>query len=218
MTHMDKPTADDVILDLLIEDVEPTHENLTAAIAAYPQHREALVEFFASLGVQSALAPQTPSAGCAVERFASIGVSRVLELHHRISQEPREAERPASSSGAARLLFLARQRGLDDASLAARTGLDKGLVIKLDRRRISGPRPIEVFRRLGNELDIPPAHVIAATTGPPIPSSRGNLRKARSKIIVTTETFEQAIRASTLTDDAKSFWLSLLANEDELKA
>lgn len=47
--------ADDVILDLLIDGVEPTHENLVVAIAAYPQHRDALVAFFANLAVQTAL-------------------------------------------------------------------------------------------------------------------------------------------------------------------
>ena len=34
MNRVDQPTADDVILDLLIDGVEPTHENLVVAIAA----------------------------------------------------------------------------------------------------------------------------------------------------------------------------------------
>ena len=48
-------TADDVILALLIDGIEPTHENLRSAIAAHPQHRDALVTFFANLGVQTAM-------------------------------------------------------------------------------------------------------------------------------------------------------------------
>jgi hypothetical protein len=91
-------------------------------------------------------------------------------------------------------------------------------VMKLDLRRISSPRPMELFRRLGNALDVPPAHVIAAATGPPISSSRGNLRKAKGPIQVLTGSFEQAIKGSTLPDDMKAYWLGLLADEAEAKA
>lgn len=75
-------TADDVILDLLIDGVEPTHENLVVAIAAYPQHRDALVAFFANLAVQTALKDEPAPSGCSVEQFANIGVSRVLVRRH----------------------------------------------------------------------------------------------------------------------------------------
>ena len=78
MNRMDQPTADDVILDLLVDGVEPTHENLMVAIAAYPQHRDALVAFFAILAVQTTLNEEPTPSGCSVEQFANIGVSRVL--------------------------------------------------------------------------------------------------------------------------------------------
>ena len=62
MSRMGQPAADDVILDLLVDGVEPTHENLMVAITAYPQHRDALVAFFANLAVQTALNDEaTPS-------------------------------------------------------------------------------------------------------------------------------------------------------------
>lgn len=216
MTRTDRPTADDLILDLLVEGVAPTHDNLVAAIVAYPQHRDALIEFFATLGVQSQLGPETVSDGCATERFTNMGVSRVLELRYRRAQQHKE--RQASQPAPARLSRLARQRGLDEASLAARVGLDEGLVMKLDLHRIRSPRPMKLFERLGAELEVPPAHVIAAATGPPLASSRGNFRKARREIRVDTESFEEAIRASSLSEDDKANWLSLLADEGEPKA
>ena len=83
MNRVDQPTADDVILDLLIDGVEPTHENLVVAIAAYPQHRDALVAFFANLAVQTALKDEPAPSSCSVEQFANIGVSRVLVRHGR---------------------------------------------------------------------------------------------------------------------------------------
>jgi hypothetical protein len=88
-------------------------------------------------------------------------------------------------------------------------------MMKLDRRRIVGRRPMEIFRRIADELRIPPAHVIASVTGAPIASSRGNLRKAKGQIKIEPETFEAAINASTLSDDLKAFWLQRLADEDE---
>lgn len=205
-------TADDVILDLLVEGVEPTYQNLAAAVAAYPQHRDALADFFASLAVQTALGPETESSGCDVERFANIGVSRVLALRHQRAQ-------PASSSPPpARLCELVKARGLTSADLGARVGLDAALIMKLDRRRIQGPRPMRMFERLGFELGVPPAYVIASSTGPPLASSRGNLRKAKGPIRIETETFEEAVRNSTLSDELQAFWLGLLADEGQQKA
>lgn len=220
MSRMDQPTADDVILDLLVDGVEPTHENLMAAIAAYPQHRDALVAFFANLAVQTALKDDTAPADGNAEQFANIGLSRVLAHRHDATGQPSTggqgvSGRQAASSPSPRLSQLVRAGGLTEDQVAARVGLDSGLMMKLDRRRIVGRRPMEVFRRIANELHIPPAHVIASATGPPITSSRGNLRKAKGPITIATETFEAAINASTLSDDLKAFWLQRLADVDE---
>jgi len=220
MTRMDQPTADDVILDLLVDGVEPTHENLMVAIAAYPQYRDALVAFFANLAVQTALKDETTPSGCSVEQFANIGVSRVLAHRH---DAPRVASMDVyGKSGGQeaeplpqRLSQLIRASGLTEDQVAVRVGLDSGLIMKLDRRRIVGRRPMEMFRRIADELRIPPAHVIASVTGAPIASSTGNLRKAKGQIKIETETFAVAINASTLSDDLKTFWLQRLADADE---
>jgi hypothetical protein len=220
MNRMDQPTADDVILDLLVDGVEPTHENLMVAIAAYPQHRDALVAFFANLAVQTALNEELAPSGCSVEQFANIGVSRVLAHRH---DSPKQAstgvddrsEEIETKSMPPRLSQLIRTSGLTEDQVAARVGLDSGLMMKLDRRRIVGRRPMEMFRRIANELSIPPAHVIASVTGAPIASSRGNLRKAKGQIKIETETFAVAINASTLSNDLKAFWLQRLADANE---
>lgn len=220
MNRMDQPTADDVILDLLVDGVEPTHENLIVAIAAYPQHRDALVEFFANLAVQTALNEEPTPYGCSVEQFANIGVSRVLARRHDALRQAstgvddKSVELEAKSMPP-RLSQLIRASGLTEDQVAVRVGLDSGLMMKLDRRRIVGRQPQEMFRRIADELRIPPAHVIASVTGVPIASSRGNLRKAKGQIKIETETFEVAIKASTLSDDLKAFWLQRLADADE---
>lgn len=74
---------------------------------------------------------------------------------------------------------------------------------------------MELFRRIADEISIPPAHVIASVSGAPIASSRGNLRKAKGQIKIETETFDIAIKASTLEDDLKTFWLQQMADMDE---
>ncbi|MER9222686.1 hypothetical protein NKI48_27940 [Mesorhizobium sp. M0644] len=220
MSRMDQPTADDVILDLIVDGVEPTHENLIVAIATYPQHRDKLVAFFANLAVQTALNEETTPSNWSVEQFANIGVSRVLAHRH---DAPRQASTGVYSNSGEhkgealppRLSQLIRASGLTEDQVAVRVGLDSGLMMKLDRRRIVGRRPMEVFRRIADELRIPPAHVITSVTGAPIASSRGNLRKAKGQIKIETETFEVAINASTLSDDLKTFWLRQLADVDE---
>jgi hypothetical protein len=221
MSRMDQPTADDVILDLLVDGVEPTHENLTVAIAAYPQHRDALVVFFANLAVQTALENEATLSGCDVEQFANIGVSRVLAGRHDAPGQTsttgvcRKNGEYEAESPPPRLSQLIRASGLSEDQVAVRVGLDSGLMMKLDRRRIVGRRPMEMFRRIADELRVPPAYVIASATGAPIASSRGNLRKAKGQIQIETETFDVAINASTLSDDLKTFWLQRLADVDE---
>lgn len=77
----DEPTADDVILDLLVDGVTPTHANLTAVIAAYPQHRAALVEFFTNLAVQTAMQDGRPymNANEIVIRFVGYPITDISD-------------------------------------------------------------------------------------------------------------------------------------------
>lgn len=220
MKFLDQPTVDDVILDLLVDGVEPTHENLMAAVAAYPQHRDALAAFFANLAFQTALNEEPTSSSCSVEQFANIGVSRVLAHRYDSPGEASEGvddkcDKNETKSTTPRLSQLIQASGLTEEQVAVRVGLDLGLMIKLDRRRITGRRPMELFRRIADEISIPPAHVIASVSGAPIASSRGNLRKAKGQIKIETETFDIAIKASTLEDDLKTFWLQQMADMDE---
>jgi hypothetical protein len=213
MSRMDQPTADDVILDLLVDGVEPTHTNLAAAVAEYPQFREALEAFFATLAVQTALEAEPEAAGATVEHFANIGVSRVLQHNY----QARQARSSGSPAQAKRLARLIEERGRNPGEVATRIGLNPLLLRKFDRRRIRGEVPIEVYERLGLEVDLPSAYIIASATGPPISSSKGNFRKAKGQIQVATETFEEAITGSTLSDELKAFWLGLIADKDHPK-
>jgi hypothetical protein len=210
---MDQTTADDVILDLIVDGVEPTHANLAIAVAEYPQFREELEAFFATLAVQVALEAVPEAVGATVEHFANIGVSRVLEHNF----QSREASASRSTAQSKRLSRLIRDCGRDPDEVAVKIGLNPLLLKKFDLHRIGGEVPAEVYDRLGLEVELPPAHIIASATGPPIPSSPGNFRKAKGPIQVGTETFEEAIRGSTLSDDLKRFWLGLIADKEAPK-
>ncbi|CAN7609046.1 hypothetical protein LJR164_004450 [Phenylobacterium sp. LjRoot164] len=213
MSRMDQSTADDVILDLIVEGVEPTNANLAIAIAEYPQFRDELEAFFATLAVQTALEAEPEAVGATEEHFVNIGVSRVLEHNF----QARQASASQSASQSKRLSRIIQDRGRDLDEVAVKVGLNPPLLMKFDLHRIHGAVPIEVYDRLGLEAEIPPAHIIASATGPPIPSSRGNLRKAKGPIRIETETFEEAIRGSTLSDELKAFWLGLIADKDHPK-
>ena len=217
MTISPDPSLDDILLDLLVDDAEPTHAHLVAALEAHPRHRDALIAFFAAWGVQAALEAEEPARD--VEHFANRGVSSALNLQYaRQTAAVRPNQAAEASVPAQRLSAMARRRGLSDAQLAERVGLDEVLIAKLDRHRIPAPRPRRMFELIGEAIEVPAAHVIASATGPPIASSRGRMMKAKGPLVMETESFEEAIRRSTLSDEAKAAWIALMADENEPKA
>ncbi len=213
MTHPNDISLDDLLFDLQANGVEPTHANLLMMIEQHPQHRDALIAYFAAAAAD--LGPEDddqPARGA--EHLVNRGVSRGLNLLHA-----RTSGAAASPSTAARLSALARRQGLTTAALAARAGLDEMIVVKLDRRRIR-PRtvPMEAYDRLGGALGVPAAAVIASATGPPIAASAGRLMKAKGPLVRNTESFREAVEKSAMPDDVKAWWLGLAAGEDDPEA
>lgn len=215
MTRPDDISLDDLLFDLHEEGVEPTHANLLALIDRYPQHRDALVAYFAAAGAD--LGPDEEAPAPNVEHIVNRGVSRALNLMHgrRLAPGPR-GPAPHGGNGAPRLSALAARRALTLDDLAQRTGLHEVVVLKLDRRRIRPPTaPWELFDRLGDALGIPAAEVIASATGPPVAASAGRFMKAKGPLVRNTESFREAVEGSPMPDDAKARWLALAPLGDD---
>lgn len=215
MTRPQDIDLDDLLFDLQTEGVEPSHANLLAAIARHPQHRDALIAYFAAAGAD--LGPEDDDLPAPdAERLVNRGVSRALNLMHARAASANAATADTARDGP-RLSALARRQGFSLAALATQVGLDETIVLKLDRRRIR-PRtvPSAAYERLGLELRIPAAEVIASATGPPIATSAGRLMKAKGPLVRNTESFRQAVETSAMTDDLKAHWLALAPEEDDL--
>jgi hypothetical protein len=215
MTRPNDISLDELLFDLQMDGVEPTHANLLALIDLYPQHRDALVAFFAAAGADLESEDDDQPARN-VESFVNRGISRALNLMHARAPEPPPHHEPAAEASAApRLSALARRRGLSTAELAMRVGLDEMIVVKLDRRRIP-PRtvPMAAFHGLSQELGVLTVEVISSATGPPIAASAGRLMKAKGPLVLNTETFREAVEKSTMSEDAKAHWLALAPDAD----
>lgn len=197
---------EDILDAVMIEESEPSYVALTRWSERYPEHREALAEFFATWAVQAEL-PQ--EAGINEERLANLAVSHALDIVHRRGEAVKSV--PMSNSATPRLSAIAHSAGISEEQLAARAGLDSAIIQKLDLRRITGI-PRICFERLATELGTLADQIQEMATGPPLIAA-GVRHKARRKPSPVTEDFADAIRNSSLSDKGKRFWLEAAATE-----
>jgi len=205
MTVSNHLTLEDVLIAIVGDDGEPSHENLVCWTRRYPKFSGQLTDFFATWAEQEEAEPG--ECRVATERVASLAVSHALNLLHAREMQNVNATEPQLR----RLSQVARQRGLSDADLAGRCGFDEGIIVKLDRHRIVPITDIPMvgIQRLMAALSESFDRVLDLISGPPIAMSAGSLRKARGPAVLNTETFSQAIQASKLPDDKKQDWLRL---------
>lgn len=215
MNRPNNISLDDLLFDLKTEGVEPTHANLLTAIARHPQHRDALIAYFAAAGADLGPEDEDDLPAPNAARLVSRGVSRALNLMHARASSANAATADTARD-APRLSALAKRKGFTLAALATQVGLDETIVLKLDRRRIR-PRtvPSAAYERLGQELRIPAAEVIASATGPPVAASAGRLMKAKGPLVRNTESFLEAVERSAMSDDLKAHWLALAPEEED---
>lgn len=197
---------DDILDAVLVEESEPTYAALIRWSARYPEHGEALAEFFATWAVQAEL-PQETAAD--EERLASLTVSHALNILHE--RDVAAKHEPKASSATPRLIATARAAGVSEEQLADRIGLDVGIVQKLDLHRITDI-PRACFERLARVLMTASDRVREMTTGPALVAA-GTRYKAKKRPFVTTEHFADAIRTSSLAEEAKRYWLDVVDAE-----
>lgn len=202
-----KVPIEDILDALLLEEAEPSYEALMRWSARYPQHSEALANFFATWAVQAEL-PQEINVD--QERLAGIAVSHALDILHRRAQTVIPTSMTGTSS--ARLIVAARAAGFSQEQLAARVRLDATLIEKLDLRRIPTGIPRLCFEWLASVLGTVADRIEEMTTGPPLVDASVRY-KARRKPVAVTEDFADAISNSSLSDETKRFWLEAVEKE-----
>nr|WP_314092330.1 hypothetical protein [uncultured Shinella sp.] len=208
MTTDPNLTFDDVVLFLLEENVAPTHEHLVHWIRRYPQFSEELADYFAEWAVQEELAGEEV-VEARLERFTNAGVSHALNLLHARKQKAALLRAPETK--AMTLAQLCKGAGLSLASLAQRVRLDEETVMKLDLCRIVlGGIPRRLAELLATTLVVPTAEIWHVLSASPRATSKGALQKSKRRAHIKTESFEDAIRSSSLPLEVKNEWLRLI--------
>jgi hypothetical protein len=198
------PELDDILDRITLEEAEPTYEALTRWCERFPQHRDALADYFATWAEQEMLPLDTT---IDADRFASRAVSHALNL---LYEEKRAAEVDTASET---LSAAAKKRGFDDPTLARCAGMDESMILKLSKRRL----PIETiprlcFQRLGELLGLPISQIVARLRGPPLAMSVGARLKSKQKAVKRVESFSEALEASSLNEAEKAVWRAALAD------
>jgi hypothetical protein len=203
-------TWNDVLDRLMEEDPSADYATLRLWCARFPAFQQELTSYFSFVSEQEA---STDPVVLDEERLRNRSISKALALaHERLTYKGSSAP-VAPKSAADRLSQRMKLRGLDEAQFAARCRLDVSVIVKLDRRRIApmGSIPGECLDRIGAVLNESRRSVEEMICGPPLRTAAAGLRKARQKTELPTETFEQAIRESTLPDVDRVYWLSIIA-------
>jgi hypothetical protein len=196
---------EEVIDSLMIEESKPDHAALTRWIELYPQFARELTEFFAEWAMQ---AERSDEVDVDTERLSNIAVSHAMELLHRRGT----SKGSTAKINAVRLLNAIAAMGKTATSVASALELDSELLKKLDLRRLT-----EVPKRLceaASEHLSMSAEAIRnmVAGGPPIVNATAH-HKAKGRLSLTTETFAHAIEHSSLPDDKKAYWATIIEAE-----
>lgn len=198
---------EDVLNAVMLEEEEPNYEALQRWWKRYPKYRASLARFFATWAIQS----EMPVDDTVDEsQLANIGVSRALNI---LSQQESEMETPTVTLRGSRLLAVCRRAGISEEELANRTDLDRGIIEKLDLRRLSAV-PAVCFERIARVLRTSVEIVMPLITGPPVVPAGARYKSAK-RPRAKTEDFAAAVRSSSLGKTQQDFWLDAVRKEQE---
>lgn len=196
---------EEVVDSLMIEESQPDHAALMRWMKLYPQFAQELTEFFAEWAIQ---AERSHEVDVDMERLSNIAVSHAMEILHRRGT----AQRSAAKTRAARLLKAIADVGKTAQGVASTLGLDPALLKKLDLRRLTEV-PDRLCEAMGEHLSVSAEAIRSIVTGGSPLVNTAARHKAKGKLSLTTETFAHAIEQSSLPDDKKAYWATIIEVE-----
>ena len=202
-----EPTLDDALNTFVQENDRPTAGNLEEWVERYPQFRKDLIDFAATWAEQLVL-PAAEGIGAETEKLL---VDRAMSHVHNVAyNQDVERLRQTTTDDPVRSLTGDAQRvGARPAELAKACRLDLGLLSKLNSRQIQPwTIPAELIRMFAEQLNKSvPALMIFFAGSPRAVSAKAYL--SRSKPTGTVQqSFAEAVRQSSLSDEEKARWLS----------
>lgn len=203
MTPAKPSTRDEVLYAFAVAHPIPDPEALDAFTKLYPEHAEALTQLAVELMLE---APSDDAAEPAADPEAvSPAVARAISRYQNAvyELETKSAVIPNPFAG----LDMARFRAVAQAMGANNTFMSKV------RDRLIAPDTIVArlgfCRRLAEQLDIPPAHLIAHLSATPSMAAHQNFKADTKPSAGARQTFEEAVRRSGLTEAQQAHLLSL---------
>lgn len=192
----------DVFQELLASGERPDAAALEAITRRYPQFAAEITDFAVEWVLQDELPAESPGEGDETEATAVPAAMR--RVRERLAE--------LTEAGGLRAAAVDPFAGLAPADLkrvGAHLGLDKTLVAKLrDRKIVAESIPGELCDLLAVQLEVPLPIVVAHLAGPATIHLAASFKATGKPAASTKETFAEAVRRSTLSDDDKSRWLS----------
>ena len=198
---------EDALQELLASAEAPQAEALEEILGRYPEYSAELTDFAVEWALQDLLpAPSGDGDGDGASVEASAIPAALERFRARLDEQ-----------GAARVAEAARVSPFADRSpaelsrLATRLGLDKILVAKLrDRKIVAETVPEELRHGLANELGVASSVIAAHLAAPATIPQGANFKAQQAPEAGAKESFAEAVRRSSLTEDKKHHWLAHL--------
>lgn len=199
MNEMDNLERDTLFATWCEARAQGTYKPLKVWLAEYPQFADDLMQWALDVPVME-YAEKQPLSTADQEQVAQIGSRFVAEMRARY-------ETPVSS-----LLEVARQNGLNAASLAQRLGVGMPIIAKLQQRLIRfASIPDRLISEMADALKLNIHQVRAFLQQPPTLAAGAvyNYRADSAPQVSKQEDFEEAVRACPdMSETQKTTWLA----------
>ena len=207
MENRNETSLDDVLDAFVSEYDRPTSENLREWVKRYPHFRPDLVEF-AAVWAEQLVLPRAPEIGPETE---NVLIDRAMSHVHNVAygQEAQRREQADNDESIVSLMAEAQRAGMNAQQFAEACDLDIALVSKLNSRQLEPESiPPKLTNRVARLLQRPVA-VIAAyfAKSPQAVSGRAFLSRGKPEG-AARQSFADAVRSSSLSDEEKARWLA----------
>lgn len=200
----------DALHELVSSGEKPDAEALEALVARHPRHASDLTDFAVEWALQELLPEPTPkddspsAVPAAMERFKA----KLAEVEAPKTSNPSEANEVPLALEPASDPFADRTPG-ELKQVATTLGLDKTLMAKLrDRKVVAETIPDELNFDLAQQLEVPPAAIIAHLSQPAVVYAGASFKAANKPEVGPKETFADAVRRSFMKPAEKDRWLA----------
>jgi hypothetical protein len=202
----------DVLNELLMATENPTYAELEKYINKYPQFEQELLEFVTTWLAEESLPESLPLSAEKEETLVARAMSHVENLLYKGNKEdisPKEIK--AVAMPLTGLMQSALNAGLDAGVLATKCHINRALLVKLDARQISfSSIPVHLIEVLAQTLNLSTQDIAEFLEQPPRIISGASFLSNGTPQAGSQETFNDAVKKSTLSQALKDYWTAEL--------